>query len=159
MITIDLNKYSEQVIELACKSVMSGGGPFAAIIIDANGKIIAAAHNQVTISHDPTAHAEVNAIRLACNNLQTHFLEGCTIISSCEPCPMCLGAIYWAGIKTVYYLADKFDAASAGFSDEHIYTEINKKMEERMIPFLHWQYPNSKKPFELWAAKSDKTLY
>jgi guanine deaminase len=157
--TINLQALSNEVIDLACASVSQGGGPFAAIILDPDGNVLAAANNVVTLSHDPTAHAEVSAIRKACAVIQSHSLEGCTIISSCEPCPMCLGAIYWAGIEKVYYLASRHDAADAGFSDEHIYTEINKKMEERNIPFLHYDHPLSAKPFRDWLAMADKILY
>ena len=114
----------QRAIDLASESVKKGGGPFGAVVVK-DGKVIAESANSVTPDNDPTAHAEVNAIRLACKKLGTFMLDGCEIYASCEPCPMCLGAIYWAHIKTIYYAGTRSDAAKAGFDDDFIYREIN----------------------------------
>ncbi|MGD7035522.1 nucleoside deaminase [Methylotuvimicrobium buryatense] len=151
--------YLQQAIDLAAENVESGqGGPYGALIVK-EGKIIAASGNQVTGRLDPTAHAEVMAIRMACQTLNDYQLTGCTLYTSCEPCPMCLGAIYWARLDKVYYACSREDAAAAGFDDSFIYDEIPLPPDERSIAMLNLKQGNDLKPFELWNAKPDKILY
>ena len=145
-------------IDLAVGNVMNGGGPFGAIIVR-NGEVIARGINNVTISNDPTAHAEVVAIRQACTMVNNFQLQDCILITSCEPCPMCLGAIYWARIKAVYFVASQHDAAAAGFDDSFIYKELETSHEDRKIPFIRLELSNSTAPFEAWSKMGDKTLY
>ena len=125
------------------------GGPFGAVIAK-DGIIIAQSANKVTTSNDPTAHAEVSAIRLACTALKTFDLSGCVIYTSCEPCPMCLGAIYWARINKIYYGNNKTDAAAIGFDDKFIYDELEKPMEERQLPIVQLLRDESAQAFKLW---------
>ena len=125
--------FMRQAIHIAVENVKNGGGPFGAVIVKGN-EIIATGVNRVTSNHDPTAHAEVNAIRAACAKLNTFDLSGCYIYTSCEPCPMCLGAIYWSHIDRIYYGCNKTDAALAGFDDSFIYEELALKREERHKP-------------------------
>jgi tRNA(Arg) A34 adenosine deaminase TadA len=134
------------------------GGPFGAVIVK-DGKIVGTGNNQVTSSNDPTAHAEVTAIRDACKNLNSFQLDGCIMYTSCEPCPMCLGAIYWARPDKVFYANTREDAANIGFDDDFIYTEINVEMSERKIPFEQISRDEALKVFNEWAQKSDKTEY
>jgi tRNA(Arg) A34 adenosine deaminase TadA len=122
-------------------------------------KIISRGHNKVISTNDPTAHAEIIAIREACQTLETFQLEGCEIYTSCEPCPMCLGAIYWARPDVVYFANTRKDAAEIGFDDSMIYDEINAKMEERKIPLINLQSENAKEIFHKWKEKNDKTIY
>jgi len=136
----------------------SDGGPFGCVIVKQN-KIIGRGHNKVTSTNDPTAHAEIIAIREACQTLETFQLEGCEIYTSCEPCPMCLGAIYWARPDVVYFANTRKDAAEIGFDDSMIYDEINAKMEERKIPLINLQSENAKEIFHKWKEKNDKTIY
>ena len=117
-------KFMQMAIDLSAKSVEEGGGPFGAVIVNKEGEIIAASHNCVTLNNDPTAHAEVMAIREACQKLQTFDLSGCILYASCEPCPMCLSAIIWSNIKCIYYGATREDAALSGFRDSDIYEFI-----------------------------------
>jgi guanine deaminase len=145
-------------IHIAEENVRNGGGPFGAVVIR-NGEIIARGVNRVTSNHDPTAHAEVMAIREACQKLGTHQLDDCILITSCEPCPMCLGAVYWARFEKVYYIATKDDAAAAGFDDSFIYEELNKQHEERSIPFIKMEMEQYNAPFEAWINQEGKTLY
>lgn len=146
-------------IKLAIESMEAGkGGPFAAIIVR-QGKLISEGSNEVTSSCDPTAHAEVQAIRKACRELGSFQLEDCELYSSCEPCPMCLGAIYWARPARVYYAASRVEAADAGFDDEFIYQEIPKSLAERSIPFVQIRSPQSPEPFKRWQKKLDKIRY
>ena len=157
--TTEQNKeYMREAIRLASESVERGGGPFGAVIAK-DGKIIARASNSVTLENDPTAHAEVACIREACRSLGTIDLSGCEIYSSCEPCPMCLGAIYWAHIDRIYYANDRKDAAEIGFDDDYIYEEIGKKPEDRMTPLLPLLRDEGLKSFRLWSEKEDKTEY
>jgi len=157
--TTEQNKeYMREAIRLASESVERGGGPFGAVIAK-DGKIIARASNSVTLENDPTAHAEVACIREACRALGTIDLSGCEIYSSCEPCPMCLGAIYWAHIDRIYYANDRKDAAEIGFDDDYIYEEIGKKPEDRMTPLLPLLRDEGLKSFRLWSEKEDKTEY
>ncbi|WP_020208505.1 nucleoside deaminase [Gilvimarinus chinensis] len=145
-------------IELAAASAASGGGPFGAVIVK-DGQVLAEASNQVTSSCDPTAHAEVAAIRLACERLGDHQLTGCTLYSSCEPCPMCLGAIYWARLDAVYFAATREQAAAAGFDDSLIYREVAQPLSQRQIPFHHLELTESNRPFHEWSLNVDKLAY
>ena len=151
--------FLQQALRLAIANVDSGeGGPYGAVIVK-NNQIIAASTNKVTSSIDPTAHAEVMAIRLACQQLNDFRLTGCVLYSSCEPCPMCLGAIYWARLDAVYYACDRFDAAAANFDDSFIYDEIKLLPEQRRITMRHINLHDARKPFEIWNSKADKIPY
>jgi len=145
-------------IAIAEESIEKGNGPFGAVIAK-NGTILAEAANRVTLDADPTAHAEVVAIREAAKALKTHNLEGCTLYCSCEPCPMCLGAIYWAGISRVVYACDRHDAAKAGFSDKNIYDEIILEPEQRSITFKHITDSGGEKVFRKWEKYESKIPY
>ena len=134
------------------------GGPFGAVIVK-DGKVVAEASNTVTVDNDPTAHAEVNAIRKACAALGTFDLSGCELYTSCEPCPMCLAACYWAHIDRVYYAADREDAAAAGFDDSDIYREVALPVDGRKIPFVHIMEKEGLRPFMLWASNDKKVEY
>lgn len=147
-----------QAIEVAKQNIERGGGPFGAVIVK-NNEVIASTGNSVTIDNDPTAHAEVNAIRQACQHLNTFDLSGCEIYSSCEPCPMCLSAIYWAHIDTLYYGATKHDAALAGFDDSFIYRELSLPQAARRLQAHQYEGAVAKQPFDIWNAKIDKTEY
>lgn len=154
-----LERFLKEAIELARANVESGkGGPFAALIVR-NGEVIAAAANSVTSTNDPTAHAEVNAIREACRRLGTFQLDDCEIYSSCEPCPMCLGAIYWARLRKVYYAATKEEASEAGFDDRFIYHEIEKVPAHRSIPFVRVPMDQAVMPFRIWLETETKISY
>ncbi len=147
-----------RAIALSEESVANGGGPFGAVIAK-DGEIVAEASNQVAINSDPTAHAEVSAIREACRLLGRFDLSGCSIYTSCEPCPMCLGAIYWARLDKIYYANDRKDAARIGFDDEFIYEELALGMDERSKPSAVLLREEAKKAFDLWEQKEDKTKY
>jgi tRNA(Arg) A34 adenosine deaminase TadA len=148
-----------RAIELASKGVNSNaGGPFGAVIVK-NGKIIAEGFNSVTSKNDPTAHAEIVAIRKACEKLNSFQLEDCVIYTSCEPCPMCLGAIYWARPKKVYFAATREDAAKIDFDDKLIYNEISKKVGDRQISFINYMRKEASEVFKTWATKLDKIKY
>lgn len=134
------------------------GGPFGAVVVK-DGKVIAEASNTVTVDNDPTAHAEVNAIRKACAALGTFDLSGCELYTSCEPCPMCLAACYWAHIDKVYYAADREDAAAAGFDDSDIYREVALPVDRRRIPFVHIMEKEGLRPFMLWNSNDKKVEY
>lgn len=152
-------KFLQQAIDLAVENASSGqGGPYGAIIVKDN-RLIAASGNRVTSNIDPTAHAEVMAIRLACKKLNDFQLHGCILYSSCEPCPMCLGAIYWARLKKVFFACSRHDAAAANFDDSFIYDEISVLPHERSIAMLHLNLPNALQPFNIWAEKTDKVVY
>ena len=148
----------QKVIELAVENVRRDGGPFAALVVKA-GVVIATGCNQVTRTNDPTAHAEVVAIREACRVLGDFQLAGCDLYTSCEPCPMCLGAIYWARPERVFFLATHADASAAGFDDTLIYRQFEVPPAERSIPMLHVDTPDATRPFEEWTRKPDKTDY
>jgi Cytosine/adenosine deaminases len=145
-------------ISLAKKSIRDGGGPFGAVIAR-DGKIIAEANNMVVSSHDPTAHAEILAIRKAAAALKSHDLSDCVIYASCEPCPMCLGAIYWSGIKKVVYAASRKDAADAGFNDSMIYDEIILDPSERKVSFIRVSDAGGKEVFKEWNEYEGKIPY
>ena len=147
-----------EAIRLANESVRHGGGPFGAVIVK-DGKIIAGSSNSVTIDNDPTAHAEVNAIREACRKLGTFDLIGCRIYTSCEPCPMCLGAIYWAHIERIYYGNTRKDAHDIDFADDFIYEELDKSLDERTVPIIPMMRDEALETFRLWREKTDKIEY
>ncbi len=152
-------KFLLEAIELSEKSVKDGaGGPFGCVVVK-DDKIIARAYNQVTENCDPTAHAEVQAIRKACQHLNNFQLQGCIIYTSCEPCPMCLGAIYWARPAAVYFANTKQQAANAGFDDGMIYSEIEKLPEDRIIPMCHVTVGGADNAFELWKKSTKKKAY
>jgi len=148
----------ELAIQLAKRSARQGGGPFGAVIVQ-DGVILASGANAVAVSSDPTAHAEIVAIRAAARVLGTHDLSGCEIFSSCEPCPMCLGAIYWARIKRVWYACDREDAAAAGFEDEFFYDELARKPSKRRIPMQRVLRKKGLKAFQIWLANPDRQTY
>ena len=148
----------QRAIELSINSVRNGGGPFGAVIAR-EGEIIAEGSNGVTIYNDPTAHAEVTAIRKACEKLGTFDLTGCEIYTSCEPCPMCLGAIYWAHLDKIYYANDRKDAADIGFDDDFIYQEIEVKPQYRKKPSEILMREEGLEAFRVWNKKTDKIEY
>ena len=148
-----------EAVELSIKGMLNNeGGPFGAVVVK-NGEIVGKGNNKVTSTFDPTAHAEVVAIRDACKNLNTFQLDDCIIYTSCEPCPMCLGAIYWARPKAVYYGCTKQDAANINFDDAFIYKELKAPITKRKIPFKQLGRENALKAFQLWSKKQDKNLY
>lgn len=152
-------KFLQQAIELARANVRTGrGGPFGAVIVK-DGQIIARGGNEVLYTKDPTMHAEVNAIRQACKQLGHFELQDCVIYSSCEPCPMCLGAIYWARPKALFFAADRKTAAKHGFDDDFIYKEIDLPCEKRHIPTVCMAIEDSEVPFVTWDQKEDKIQY
>jgi len=151
-------EFMREAIRLSRESVKNGGGPFGAVIVK-NGKIIAAASNKVTQENDPTAHAEVSAIREAAKKLNTFNLSGCEIYTSCEPCPMCFGAVYWARLDKLYFANTKQDAKSIGFDDSFIYEEINLPYEKRKIPNIQLLRNEAIEAFKDWEKKDDKTEY
>lgn len=153
-------EFMQMAIDLSRRSVENGGGPFGAVIVR-NGVVVATGSNSVTLYNDPTAHAEVSAIREACAKEGNFKLEGCVMYSSCEPCPMCLSAVYWAGIDKLYYANTRQDAADIGFDDSFIYDQIPLAPEKRSIPIL--PMPPMRKPavevFRMWFEKADKIEY
>lgn len=156
---MDFNKkFMRKAIALSIDNVHNGGGPFGAVIVK-DGKIIATGVNGVTKHNDPTAHAEVTAIRKASKKLGTFDLEGCEIYTSCEPCPMCLGAVYWAHLDKMYYGNTKTDAKNIGFDDSFIYDEIDLKPENRKVKTIQVLADEAIKAFEAWSEKDDKVEY
>lgn len=151
-------KFMQRAIELAQQSVKNGGGPFGAVIAK-NGKIIAEGSNCVTIDNDPTAHAEVSTIRKACKELNTFDLSGCVMYTSCEPCPMCLSAIYWARMDSIYYGCTKEDAKEIDFDDSFIYEQIALSPEKRSIPSKEFLREDALSAFRMWDDKADKVEY
>lgn len=148
-----------RAIQLSVDNVLSGqGGPFGAVIVK-DGSIVAEGANQVTATNDPTAHAEVIAIRQACSKLGTFELRHCELYTSCEPCPMCLGAIYWARLDRIYYASVAADAAQAGFDDSFIYREIEQPFAARKIPMIQIMREQALAGFRAWVAKPNKTPY
>lgn len=148
----------QRAIELSVQNVQQGGGPFGAVIAR-HGEVLAEGVNRVTANHDPTAHAEVQAIREAARRLGTFDLTGCDIYASCEPCPMCLGAIYWARLDHLYYAATQHDAAGAGFDDAFIYHELALDPKERSLPTQQLLHGESLQAFADWRDKEDRTDY
>ncbi|MDX9731205.1 MAG: nucleoside deaminase [Bdellovibrionales bacterium] len=152
-------QFMEKAIELSRTNMLAGaGGPFGAVVVK-DGKIVGEGWNRVTSSNDPTAHAEVDAIRNACKNLGTFELKDCEIYTSCEPCPMCLAAIYWARIEHIYYGNTRDDAASIDFDDEFLYREIIKPMPERAIPITPFLRNKALAVFKEWSEKTDRVQY
>lgn len=148
-----------QAIALAMENVRSGkGGPFAALVVK-EGKILGQGANLVTLMNDPTAHAEILAIRAACKKIASFELTGCDIYATCEPCPMCLGAIYWARLEKIYYAANSADAAHAGFDDSLIYAEVKKPAAARKIPMAQLLRQDALHVFRAWEQKPDKISY
>lgn len=150
--------FMQQAIELSLENIDNGGGPFGAVIVK-DGKVVATGANRVVPSNDPTAHAEVTAIREACRILGTFNLEGCTIYSSCEPCPMCLSAIYWAGISRLCYGNTKDDAAAIDFDDFFIYDQLHLCYDERSVKCEHFMRNEAMAAFRKWESKEDKVEY
>lgn len=151
-------EYMRKAIELSAENIRNGGGPFGAVIVRGD-EIVATGVNRVTCNCDPTAHAEVSAIRAASAKLGTFDLSGCEIYTSCEPCPMCLGAIYWAHLDKIYYANTKADAKAIDFDDSFIYDELALPLEKRHLTILPLMRDRAIKAFEKWADKSDKIEY
>ena len=153
------NIFMARAIQLAIDNVTSGrGGPFGAIVVK-DSNVIAEAANLVTATNDPTAHAEIVAIRAACQKLGVFDLEGCEIFTSCEPCPMCLGAIYWARLSRIYFASDAADASQAGFDDSLIYREIAQPYSQRKVPMIQTMRDEALAAFRAWQEKSNKIEY
>ena len=152
-------EFMKKALEIASGNASTqGGGPFGAVIVK-DGKVVSAAGNTVTPDNDPTAHAEVNAIRNACKELKTFDLSGCVLYTSCEPCPMCLSASYWARIEKIFFAAGRDDAAKAGFSDAFIYEQFDLPVNERSLPAERIMEEEGMQPFELWLRNENKRAY
>ena len=152
------SKFMLRAIELSIQSANSKGGPFGAVIVKDN-QIISEGYNQVTVNNDPTAHAEIVAIRNACKKLGNFFLKGCDLFTSCEPCPMCLSAIYWSHVDNVFYANTRMDAANIDFDDSLIYSEIKKDINERKIKMSQMNREEALEAFKIWQTKEDKIKY
>ena len=152
------NKFMARAIELSIESVNTGGGPFGSVIVK-DEKVIAEGSNKVTSTNDPTAHGEIVAIRQACKNLSDFNLNSCELYSTCEPCPMCLSAIYWAHVDKIYYANTRDDAQKIDFDDSSIYSELLKNIKKRKIPMIQMMRDEALKAFELWNKKTDKVKY
>jgi len=152
------NKFMLRAIELSIKSAETIGGPFGCVVVKEN-KIISEGSNKVTSTNDPTAHGEIVAIREACLKLNTFNLSGCELYSTCEPCPMCLSAIYWSHIDKIFYANTRDDAKNIDFDDSFIYSEINKKIEDRKIQMIQMHRDEALKAFKIWDEKVDKIKY
>ena len=152
------NKFMQRAIELSIESINSGGGPFGSVIVK-DEKIISEGMNRVTVNNDPTAHGEIVAIRNACKKLNNFNLSDCSLYSSCEPCPMCMSAIYWSRIGKVYYANTRDDAKKINFDDSLIYSEIPKKNEDKKISMKQMMRNEALKAFDLWDKKTDKIEY
>ena len=150
--------FLRRALDLAVDNVHDGGGPFAALVVR-DGAVIATGTNRVTPSNDPTAHAEIQAIRAACAEVEHFELTDCTLYATCEPCPMCLGAIYWARLDRVVYAATRTDAAEAGFDDHHIYEEIEKPPANRQLPMQQTLQAEAQRPFDAWADYEERIEY
>lgn len=156
---MDKEQLMALAIEQATLNVQRGGGPFGAVIADKEGNVIATGANSVTLTLDPTAHAEVNAIRRACEKLHTFTLKGYELYTSCEPCPMCLSAIYWARLDKIYYACTKDDAQDAGFDDSYIYRELALPACQRALPMERLMQARALPVFQAWKDKEDKVAY
>jgi guanine deaminase len=154
----DSRNFLEKAVKLAAEGIEKGGGPFGALIVK-DGEIIAEAVNQVVQSGDPTAHAEILAIRKAAGIVRNHNLDECVLYASCEPCPMCLGAIYWSGIRTIYFASDRKDASAAGFNDEFIYNELNLPYSRRKLDFYKMEEVDGSEVFRIWNLFENKIPY
>ncbi|MGM0551178.1 MAG: nucleoside deaminase [Bacteroidota bacterium] len=151
-------KFMKEAILVSMENIQDGGGPFGAVVVK-NGEIIARSGNSVTRDNDPTAHAEINAIRAAARALNSFDLSGCVIYSSCEPCPMCLSAVYWARIDRIYYGNNRYDAAEIGFDDNFLYEELRKDLDERSIPIEQLERDEALKTFATWRELENKIPY
>lgn len=151
-------RFMQMAIDLSIENIDNGGGPFGAVIVK-DGEVLATGVNRVTANNDPTAHAEVSAIRAACSKIQNFKLEGCTVYSSCEPCPMCLSALYWAGVKRICYGNTKADAKDIDFDDSFIYDQIELTREARSIKCDHFMRARAIVAFNKWRDKTDKVEY
>ena len=156
--TADDERFMQMAIDLSSENVDNGGGPFGAVIVR-NGEVLSTGVNRVVAENDPTAHAEVSAVRAACGRLQTFKLDGCTVYSSCEPCPMCLSALYWAGVGRIIYGNTKHDAKAIDFDDSFIYDQLELAHEERAIPCHRFMGDKAIEVFRKWHDKEDKTAY
>lgn len=156
--TAEDRRFMQVAIDLSIENVANGGGPFGAVIVR-NGEVIATGTNRVTANNDPTAHAEVNAIRESCAKVGNFKLEGCVCYTSCEPCPMCLSALYWAGVERIVYGNTKDDAKAINFDDSFIYDEIGKPYAKRAIPCQNFMRKEALEGFRAWAEKEDKIEY
>lgn len=151
--------FMQQAINLSKQGMMDNeGGPFGCVIVK-DDEVIGKGNNKVILNNDPTAHAEIIAIREACKHLKSFQLEGCEIYTSCEPCPMCLGAIYWARPSIIYFANTRAHAAAVGFDDELIYKELSVKFDKRLIPMVAIHNSDAQNVFQEWLRKNDKTLY
>ncbi len=156
--TLTNEEFMRMAIHMSIENVEQGGGPFAALIVK-DGEIVSTGINSVAEDNDPTAHAEINAIRSATQKLQQFKLTDCVLFTTCEPCPMCLGAIYWAGISTIYYGNSREDAGKYGFDDSHIYQQIGLPLDERQVRFNRILGKEAIEAFNYWDQKSDKIQY
>ncbi len=152
------NEFMKRAIELSIESVNKGGGPFGCVIVK-DEKIVSEGSNKVTSTNDPTAHGEIVAIRGACKKINNFTLSGCELYSTCEPCPMCLSAIYWSRIDKIYYANTRKDAQKIDFDDSLIYSELQKNLDKRKIPMIQMMRNEALKAFELWDKKTDKVKY
>ena len=151
-------EFMRMAIRMSVENIEHGGGPFAALIVK-NGEIVSTGINSVAEENDPTAHAEINAIRSATQKLQRFKLTDCVLFTTCEPCPMCLGAVYWAGIPTIYYGNSREDAGKYGFDDSHIYQQIDMALDKRQVRFTRILGKEAIEAFNYWDQKSDKIQY
>lgn len=156
--TAEDREFMRRAIDLSIENIDTGGGPFGAVIVR-NGKLIASGTNRVVPNNDPTAHAEVVAIRNACRELETFDLSGCTVYTSCEPCPMCLSALYWAGVERICYANTKRDAAAISFDDSYIYDQLRLDYDRRTIHCEHFMRDEALEAFRKWSEKLDKVEY
>jgi len=152
------DNFMDRAISLSFEGIASGGGPFGAVVVK-DGKIVGEGNNAVVPSNDPTAHAEIVAIRQACRNLENFDLSGCVIYTSCEPCPMCLAAIWWSRIEKIYYCNNRTEAAAIGFDDDAIYQEVQRPLDERQLPLIKVDHRRALDAFAEWDAKEDKVEY
>ena len=152
------NQFMKRAIELSIENVNKGGGPFGCVVVK-DEKIVSEGSNKVTSTNDPTAHGEIVAIREACKKINNFSLNGCELYSTCEPCPMCLSAIYWARIEKIYYANTRKDAQKIDFDDSLIYSEFQKNIDKRKIPMIQMMRNEAIKAFELWDKKTDKVKY
>ena len=152
------SKFMLRAIELSIQSAKSKGGPFGCVIVK-NKQIIAEVYNQVTSNNDPTAHAEIVAIRNACTKLNDFFLKGCDLYTSCEPCPMCLSAIYWSHVDNIFYANTRMDAKDIDFDDSFIYSEVRKEIDERKVKMIQINREEALEAFKIWQTKEDKIKY
>jgi guanine deaminase len=159
LLSADEAEFLARAVALSRKHMHQGaGGPFGAIVVR-DGRVLAEGWNEVTSANDPTAHAEVNAIRKACRQIGDFSLAGATLYTSCEPCPMCLAAAYWARVDRVVYANTRVDAAAIGFDDQHIYDEVAREPGDREIPMLHVPIEEARAAFEEWLGKADRVEY